>query len=174
MADAQLVKQQLKKVGADAGLLYRAEHRELPHILFDQEQIINVINGTYSGGLAILCATDKRILLVDKKPFYMTMEDVRYDMISDVMFNNRLLNSTLLLGTMHKSITFKSFNQTRIRNFTSFVQQKVMEVRTSHHMYPTTEQAMQQQIGAFGTPVKQVRNPYNMPVMIRNRANKYY
>lgn len=173
MTDALQVKQQLKAIGADKYIFCGPERRELAKILFENEQVHHLINGRYSGGFAILVATDQRILLVDKKPFYLTMEDIRYDMISDVMFNNRLLNSTLLLGTIQKSVSFTGFSHTKIRDFTSFIQQKVMEVRSGQAHSPAV-QAMQQQVGSFGAPIKMARNPYNMPVMTRNRVSKYY
>lgn len=172
MVDAHKVKQQIKEIGADKYIFCGPERRELARILFDQEKIHHLINGRYSGGFAILVATNQRILLVDKKPFYLTMEDIRYDMISDVMFNNRLLSSTLLLGTMHKSVTFTGFSHSKIRDLTQFVQQKVMEVRSGHAHNPAS-QTIQQQVGALGEPIRQGRNPYNMPVMIRNRLSKY-
>jgi hypothetical protein len=174
MADPRAVKDQLKTIGADKSIFCRPERRELANILFDNENIHQLINGQYSGGFAILCATDQRILLVDKKPFYLTVEDIRYEMISDVMFNNRLMNSTLLLGTMHKSITFTSYNQASIRRLTNFIQLKVVESRQNHSpIQQAITPNLPDDLGAFGVPIKRRRNPYALPVMIRHRASKF-
>lgn len=173
------VRKQLQAIGDKTLVFNQAERRELTKILFDKEKIEHVLDGRYSGGFALLVATDRRILLIDKKPFFLTMEDVRYDMISDVMFNNRLLNSSLLIGTFSKSITFMAFSQTKIRNMTSFIQEKVMDSRNGHHApsdYMQLEPQPTESMGAFGLPIKRPmnRNPYNTPVMITRRASKHF
>jgi len=134
MVTARDVRQQLRRIGADYHFWGVAELRELPKILFDNEKIHHINNGRYSGGFATLCATDIRVLLIDKKPLFLTIEDIRYDMVSDVMFNHRLLNATLVLGTVHNSTTFVGFNKTRLRQMTSFIQERVMEYRRHQAM----------------------------------------
>ncbi len=180
MVDPKLVKQQLEKIDADSSLWCRAERRELPRIMFEGEQINHLINGRWSGGFATLVATDQRVLLIDKKPLYLTLEDIRYDMISDVMFNNRLINATLLLGTLNKTITFMSFNQHKLREFTNFVQQRVMDFRNAGQSASPVATVTEMQAPtvdatpAISMPAQPSGNPYKMPVMIRNRVSKYY
>lgn len=177
MQTIQMVQRQLKRIGDKALVLNQAERRELAKVLFDNEQIEHVVDGRYSGGFALLAATDRRILLVDKKPFFLTLEDLRYDMISDVMFNNRLLNSSLMIGTFSKSITFTAFSHAKIREMTSYIQEKVMDSRNnSSQPYSHQEDVLSEPMGAFGLPIKrpQNRNPYNMPVMITRRATKNF
>lgn len=195
MVDPRLVKQQLRRIGADKGMWCRAEREELPRLLFDGEEIHHLINGRYSGGFAVLCATNQRVLLVDKKPLYLTMEDIRYDMISDIMFNHRLVDATVLLGTMHKSIGFTAYNREKLRDMTVFIQGKILEFRqnqTQAQTLPSPPAAAQNEIyQAYDMPAYQAqnniqpaqqielpkqpnRNPYYMPVVIRNRASKYY
>lgn len=179
MVPHERVKQQLKAIGVDFQFFGRAEVRELPKILFDDEYVKHAVFGKYSGGYAVLFATNQRVLLIDKKPFYLTLEDVRYDMISDMMFNNRLLTTSLLLGTVHKSITFIAYNQHRLRDLTSYVQKKVMDFRR--------QQTMTQPIsGLFGTYVPTnteaiapeyqppAMSPYKNPVVIRRRVSKFF
>lgn len=177
------VKQQLQSIGADYKFLGRAEIRELPKILFEDEFLQHVVFGKYSGGFALLCATNQRILLVDKKPFYLTLEDIRYDMISDMMFNNRLIDTSLMLGTVHKSITFTCYNQAKLRNFTTYLQKRVMDSR----MHQNSGISSQPIDGLFGTyapaqPTSDIAvsarpsamSPYRNPVIIRRRASKFF
>jgi hypothetical protein len=70
-------------------------------------------------------ATDRRILLVDKKPFYLTIEDIRYDMVSDVQYDHRLLDATVRLGTMHKTVNFLSYSREKLRKLTTYAQEQV-------------------------------------------------
>ncbi len=135
MVPAPEVKKQLKRIGADFRFWGLPELRELPKILFDNEQIEHVVNGRYSGGFATLCVTNIRVLLIDKKPLFLTLEDVRYDMVSDVMFNHRLINASIIIGTVHNSITFMGFNKTKFRDMTNYIQQRVMEYRRHQAMH---------------------------------------
>ncbi len=197
MVSAQEVRKQLRRVGADYHFWGAPELRELPKILFENEHIQHVINGHYTGGFATLCATDIRVLLIDKKPLFLTLEDVRYDMVSDVMFNHRFVNASLILGTVHNSISFIGFNKSKLRDMTNYIQQRVMEFR-SHH---TVEQQNDQQLDplaeaeqtiitgdtapAIGTTYQPVPaanattvntipiNPYKMPMRFRQRVSRY-
>ena len=143
MVDARDVRKQLRRIGADYRFWGAPEIRELPKILFDNETIRHAINGRYRGGFAMLVSTDIRVLLIDKKPLFLTLEDIRYDMVSDVMFNHRLLNASIIIGTVHNSFTFVGFNSTNLRNMTNFIQQRVMDYRR-HAQHQQPEPAVQQ------------------------------
>ncbi len=129
MVDPKEVSRQLKKLGARFQFWCRPEIRELPKILFEQEQIKHILVIWYEGGFALLCATDVRVLLVDKKPFYLTIEDVRYDMISEVQYDHRLINATLRIGTVHKTVAFTAYNHEKLREFTNHIQEQVTMYR---------------------------------------------
>ena len=172
-----------KSINADFQFVGHAELRELPKILFDDEYLQHVVFGRYAGGFALLCATNQRVLLIDKKPLYLTLEDIRYDMISDIQFNHRLIDTSIMLGTVHKSITFISYNQHRLREFTTFVQKRVMDSRRQQSAQPS-EQPIS---GLFGTvsPNQEtsdvavsthpaMMSPYRNPITIRRRASKFF
>ncbi len=183
MVDADKVSRQLKKLGVKFQFWCRPEINELPKILFEDEQLEHVLIGHYEGGFALICATDKRVLLVDKKPFYLTIEDVRYDMISDVQYNHRLLNSTVRLGTVHKTISFTGYNHVKMRSFTSYIQELVMVYRQQQNS-PTqpikpfnnlVNTPLENSLNsAINIPSRKVMNPYNMPVVIRRRVSRFY
>jgi hypothetical protein len=192
------VSKQLKELGASFRFWCRAEIRELPKILFENEKIKHLLIGRYEGGFALMCATDHRVLLIDKKPFYLTLEDVRYDMVSDVQYNHRLVDASLRLGTMHKTITFISYNHTKLRDFTAYIQEQVLMHRQQQMYGQQQEQPALQPVpanpvmvapllpeAAQATELNPVRamlnvtkrraiNPYNMPVMIRRRVSRFY
>ncbi len=195
------VSEQLKRLGVNFQFWCRPEIRELPNILFEGEQLQHVLIGRYEGGFALFCATDQRVLLVDKKPFYLTLEDIRYDMISDVQYNHRLIDATMRLGTVHKTISFTAYNHSKLRNFTSFIQQQVMFFRQQQNAgqtvltpLPTVDFAYQpapnpvivssvdtnanavNPVTAILAASKQrVMNPYsNMPLIVRRRVSRFY
>ncbi len=188
MIEAHIVDQQLKDIGAITRFLGRPELRELPKILFAGEIIRHLTIGRYEGGWATLCATDRRVLLVDKKPFFLTLEDIRYDMVSDVQYNHRLIDATVRLGTVHKTISFLGYNHDRLRALTNYVQEQVMHVRSQPGQ--TTEPQVPDFVGAtmvthssadLARAVTNIQeqhrppiNPYISPVLVRKRVSRFY
>mgnify|MGYP001792859115 CR=1 FL=1 len=128
MAHASVINAQLSKLGVRPTRWFRAELRELEHILHENEEIKSFATGRYFGGLAILVATDHRLILVDKKPMFLSVEDIRYDMISEINYSSRLLNSHITVFTINKQHSFMSSfkNRNQLRHLTYFVQQRIL------------------------------------------------
>lgn len=129
MISLNVVEQQLKQVGCNFKFWGRPEIIELGQILMPDETIAQCVNGQYEGGFALLCVTDQRVLLVDKKPLYLTIDDIRFDMISDVDFNWRLFSSTINILTGVKTLRFTAYSPNRLRLIMSYIQQRITEVR---------------------------------------------
>jgi hypothetical protein len=109
---------------------FRPEINELQHILMDHEKIIALACGRYFGSFALLVATDQRLLLIDKRVFFMTIEDTRYDMISEINFNSQAYIANLTVFTVNKTHKFTSIKHRRqLRDLTHYVQRRVMEFR---------------------------------------------
>lgn len=196
MVEASEVSRQLKRLKVNFQFWCRGEIRELPRVLFEGEQLEHVIMGRYEAGFALFCATDRRVLLIDKKPFYLTIEDVRYDMISDVQYNHRLIDATVRLGTVHKTISFTGYNHNKLRDFTNYIQQQVMcyrqqdgspmepnQLQTQNEPQPRTnpayvvpaiQQAMRPAIAKLISKPKRIMNPYSTPLIIRRRVSRFY
>lgn len=202
MVHSDEVSRQLKDLGASFRFWCRAEIRELPKVLFENEKIKHLVIVRYEGGFALLCATDHRVLLIDKKPFYLTLEDIRYDMVSDVQFNHRLIDASIMLGTMHKTIRVIGYNHHRLRELTGYIQEQVLRFRQQQMMgqelqQPQFQQAIGPTVAALTQPLvpvqqganqtvdinpvqamlsvpRRVVNPYNMPVIIRRRVSRFY
>ena len=123
------VEEQLKHVGCNFKFWGRAEIRELSNVIMPDETIAQAVNGTYEGGFAMLCVTNYRVLLIDRKPMLLTIEDVRYDMMSEVDFHNRLLGATIRIFTPVRNMVFNSWSNVRLRKCVNYIQQRVMEIR---------------------------------------------
>lgn len=130
MVHISMIEARVSQLGVRLSRWFRAELRELQHILMDHEKIIFVVPGRYFNGFALLVATDHRLLLIDKRTFFMNLEDIRYDMISETDFNTRLFDSTLRIFTLNKQHRFTSIkHKHQLRDLTRYVQQRIMEVR---------------------------------------------
>jgi len=123
MVSEQSVKDQLDKIGFKHTGWGRTEARELHKILLPDEQIYEMVNGFYEGGFAIIVATDIRVLLVDKKPLnYLTVEDLRFDMINEMDYSHRVIGANISIATGNKTLKFTSLNQPRLRKLIGHVQ----------------------------------------------------
>ena len=131
MVSLQEVEEQLKHVGCNFKIWGRSEIRELCNVLMPEEQIAQAVNGMYEGGFAMLCVTNYRVLLIDRKPMLLTIEDIRYDMMSEVDFYNRFIGAGVRIFTPNRNLEFSSWSALRLRKCVNYVQQRVMELR--HH-----------------------------------------
>lgn len=164
MVHRDIVHQQLTQIGADFRYWGRGEVRELPLILMPGEVIQVAVMGRYAGGFALLATTDQRILLVDKKPLYLTVEDVRYDMVAEVDYRHQLLDATVHICTLNKQLRFTSTRKPDLRQLTNFIQVRVSELRQHQQMMNN----MLQQPQTAGV------NPYNKaPLIMRRRISPY-
>jgi hypothetical protein len=176
------VEEQLKHVGCNFKFWGRAEIRELSNVLMPDEIVAQATNGSYEGGFAMLCVTNYRVLLIDRKPMLLTVEDVRYDMMSEVDFHNRLLGATIRIFTPMRNLVFNSWSNVRLRKCVNYIQQRVMEIR--HHGMIAQQMQNQGQQMPMGQPMYGVNpmpaqgqqggymppNPYtNVPMISRKR-----
>lgn len=128
MVNADEVVRQFHRLNVRPSIWVRAEVKELTRVLVPGEQITHIVAGWYENGFALLCSTDQRVLLIDKKPFFFKMEDLRYDKISEVRYLNRLLDSTVVLSYAGMRLDFKSWNQAGLRKLMEYVQEAIMKL----------------------------------------------
>ena len=154
MVDAKSVHAQLKRIKFNTNAWGRAEAKELPNILSPDEKIYECVNGIYDGGFAMLVATDIRVLLVDKKPLnYLTVEDLRFDMINQIDYNHRLMGASITINTGFKTLKFTSYNQTRLRKLINHVQDRMSELKKEESEHQENQKqhlaAINQQLQAY-------------------------
>lgn len=124
MVEPKVIHKQLKDIGFGGSPWNQKEIRELPKIIHEGEVISECVNGMYEGGVALLVATEMRLLLIDKKPLrYLTVEDFRFDMINEIDFSHRLASASITISTGSKTLIFKSYNQSRLRHLINLVQE---------------------------------------------------
>jgi hypothetical protein len=129
MVSSHEVEEQLNRVGCNYKVWGRSEIRELSNVLMPEEIVAQAVNGSYEGGWAMLVATNYRVLLVDRKPMLLTIEDIRYDMMSEVDYHNRVFGATIRVMTPMRNLVFNSWSKPRLRKTVNYIQQRVMEIR---------------------------------------------
>lgn len=130
MVSATAIEEQLKRIGFNHHGWGRTEVQELQNIILPDEEIYECVNGFYEGGFALLLATDVRVLLIDKKPLnYLTIEDLRFDMINEIDYNHRLIGAYISISAGNKNLKFTSVNQPRLRKLIGHVQRCMAEFK---------------------------------------------
>lgn len=167
------LEEELKAIGCNFRFWGRSELKELCHVLLDDEKIAHCINGQYEVGFALLCATDRRVLLVDKKPRFLTLKDIRYEMITEMDYNHRLMNATVRLFTPNKELHFTAYNQARLRKMFHFVQQKVVENRQHFMLQQFQAQAlgMPANMPLLQASIQQPQPPQPEPTFVPNNSS---
>ncbi|MDB5168699.1 MAG: hypothetical protein JWO41_55 [Candidatus Saccharibacteria bacterium] len=147
MVSKQSVEKQLKRIHFNHLSWGTSEVQELPNILLPDESILECVNGIYEGGFALLVATDMRVLLIDKKPLkYLTVEDLRFDMISEIDYSHRLFGARINISTGSKNLKFNSFNQPRLRSLIGHVQNHMATIKKQQHTHQVDQKTHLEQI----------------------------
>ena len=131
MVTAAQAQEQLKAIDCNYIGWGRTEVAELSGILMDDEEIVMAVNGYYEGGFGLLCVTNLRVLIVDKKPFVLNIEDLRYDMLTEVTYGARFIIATIHMALPTRTVYFSSWAMNRLHNSMKYVQQRVMEARAA-------------------------------------------
>ncbi len=130
MVSAESIEEQLKGLGFKVRGWGRGEVSELHHIILEDENIYECVNGIYDGGFALLLATDIRVILVDKKPLsFLTVDDLRFDMINEIDYNHRMMGAYITITTGNKTLVFRSYNKQRLRKLIGHVQHCMAETK---------------------------------------------
>lgn len=117
----------LRNIGHNNWLLGRTEVQQLPHILFDDEVVHRIITGGCPDGIAIMVATNKRLLLVDKSPFTLNVEDFPYAHITTAEYHFGFIFGALKVCTLSRELLFTRINPRKIGSFAKFVHFKIRE-----------------------------------------------
>lgn len=177
MVHPSIIEARLGELGFKTSRWFRAEIHELQHILMNDEKIVALACGRYFGSFALLVATDQRLLLIDKRVFFMTIEDSRYDMISEIDFNMQMYAANLTIYTMNKTHKFTSAKYKKeLRQLTNYVQRRVWEFRQANQA-PAEPQPRMITTPGYPQPIGQayytVRNTQPQP-QLAPRPTDYY
>lgn len=119
----------------------KGESKELPHVVHEDEHIGGVVYGQIgSGNSAMLVATDKRVIFLDKRPLFMTTDELTYDVVSGVKSASAGLFNSLTLHTRINDYILRFVNAKCAHNFVKYIEHKRLEIETDG---PTTQATLQ-------------------------------
>ncbi len=127
---------QLRAAGLRFNLRGRAEVQQLRSILLPGEVIQHCVYGYYVGGSGLLVATNKRLMMIDKRPLYLHLEELLYESIDESIIYRKLLQAVFFVRSGTKRLKFRSLSDARMKQLYSYVQRRQAEVardiRDSH------------------------------------------
>lgn len=145
MVHLHIIDEQLREIGVSIKFFGRPEVRELAKILGSDETIMHAVNGYYENGFALLVATDQRLLLIDRKPMSLTVEDIQFETVTEVGFTYRLFNAMVRIHTPHKSLVFSCWNGRKLRELSEYLQKQVLQ----NHQQEQDEYTQQERFRAL-------------------------
>ena len=108
--------------------LGRKEIKELPEILAENEQVNNLIQGTYNNGQGILISTNRRLVFIDKGMLYgLKVEDFPLDKITSIQYETGLLLGKVKIHTSSNIATIDNVEKGSARKFAEFVRDKLSQ-----------------------------------------------
>lgn len=123
----QRVQSDMKRLGATRLELFSSEANYLHKIIHHEEQIGGIAFGHHESGYCMLIATNRRVIFLDKKPFFANVDDITYDVVSGVTFGHAGFGSTLTLHTRIKDIKLMTINDTSAKIFVDYVELRCLE-----------------------------------------------
>ncbi|HEX7633176.1 MAG TPA: PH domain-containing protein [Candidatus Saccharimonadales bacterium] len=128
----------LRKLGADKYDLTVPETHMLPRVIQPNEEIMGVVYGRYvrdepAGkkiiGRGLLVATDKRVLLIDRKPVFIKNNEIAYKVVSAVTYSKVAFIGTVTLHTRLGNINVRTFNDACATGFVRAIEKQLFSER---------------------------------------------
>lgn len=119
---------ELKAAGMTSYGLIKIETDRLPRILHVDEHIGGVVYGRTTDdkvGSAMLVATDKRVIFLDAKPFFTTMDEVSYDVVSGVKVSKAGIFSAIVLHTRVRDYGLRFVNKKCAELFKKYIESHI-------------------------------------------------
>lgn len=133
ISQSERIKRQLRSIGASRIAMHSMEGRYLPEIIHADESIQGVVFGLSSDGFAMLIATDRRAIFLDKKPLFVNEDEITYDVVSGVSYGHVGPGSTVTLHTRIKDYTIKTFNDKGANAFVEAIEARCLEHEKNNH-----------------------------------------
>lgn len=97
-------------------LFGRREYKLAKSRLLEDEYIKDTVYGSYQGGKGLLVVTNKRVMVVDKRPFFDYVEEAPHNLIDHLDYVSAPIGSTLTIRLNKTFFRFRSYNEAKMRN----------------------------------------------------------
>ena len=123
------IKEEMRDAGLSPAQLRYAEVRHLPSIIKNDEHVKAAIFGHIkSGGVAIMVATNRRVIYIDHTPMVDNLDEFNYLTISGISYSSNRLSCAV---TMHSSLddrTLERVKNHQAKKFISYIETKSIDL----------------------------------------------
>lgn len=123
----QRVLEELKEAGISGFRASRLEARRLYQLLHHDEHVMGAIRGRYQGDGAMFVATNKRMLLLNYKPFFNTNEEISYFVLAGVSYNPQGPFAGVVIHTRMGDFSFRYVHKPSAKIFVDYLERKHLE-----------------------------------------------
>jgi hypothetical protein len=133
MPSIEDVKKQIKNLDGLESFLAHKEIKELPKILWEDEAIVNLVQGFYNNGTGLLVATNKRLIFVDKGMLWgVKVEDFPYDKISSIQYETGIFMGEIDIFASGNKAEIKNITKAKVRPFAESIRARISGAPSSN------------------------------------------
>jgi len=136
-------KSTLRILGADEFDLLLPETKVIAKSTHPDEVIVGIVYGRYKQGNAehtsgrgVLVATDRRILLLDKKPIFLKCDELSYNVVSGINYSKAGIGGTITLHSRTGDITIRTYNVKCGDTFVKAIEKRCLNKPTEASVQP--------------------------------------
>lgn len=119
---------ELKNLGMTRQGLATMESQYLPSVIGQDEHICGVLYGFHQDGYAMLVATNKKVIFLDKKPMFINEDEISYFVVSGIRLNRAGFGSVVTLHTRIKDFKIRSFNKRCADGFIRYIETRIAQL----------------------------------------------
>src|SRR5665647_2412271 len=113
------------------------ELKELPSILWEDENVEKWVQGYYEKGTGILVATNKRLIFLDKGLVGLRVEDFPYDKITSLQYKTGFVLGEITVFASGNKSEIKNIQKAEVGPFAEYVRARITAV-SQHASAPVT------------------------------------
>lgn len=131
-AHQQRVKDELAKAGMTSYGQHKMASRYLPSVIDDDEHIEAVVYGHAGVGLAMLIATDRRVLYIERRPLFTSTDELSYEVVVGIRYIQAGLFPAIELHTRMGNYTLTYVSPGCAKTFTKYIERRIEDLSLDH------------------------------------------
>lgn len=132
MPTLEEIREQIQAIEGVAPSLLKSNKKEiaeLPSVLWANESLEKIIAGRYDNGFGVLCATNKRLIFLDKGLLGgLKVEDFPYDKISSIQYKTGMLLGEIIIHASGNNSKIDQLEKAGTRSFAEYVRARITKV----------------------------------------------
>ncbi len=131
-AHQKRVKDELAKAGMTSYGQHKMASRYLPNVIDEHEHIEAVVYGHAGVGLAMLVATDRRILYVERRPLFTSTDELSYEVVVGIRYIKAGLLPAIELHTRMGNYTLTYVSPAPAQSFIKYIEGRIEDLSLDH------------------------------------------